>query len=149
MKLKIFGWVVAVLFQAGIVTSALAQGAQPASQGGGGEGYVGAEQDAAGPPGAHRPLDMPIRYVTGGEVLRTTMDPKVDVIHVTGLVSSVGWSAPQLVPFFYGKPADDVLDLQFIATSPQQSQKADGFVPVNAMFTLEAGPPDTGVPVRA
>jgi hypothetical protein len=149
MQRKIFGVVVAVLFQAGIVTSALAQGAQPASQGDGGEGYVGADQDAAGPSGANRPLEMPILYVTGIEVLRTTMDPKVDVIHVTGLVSSVGWSTPQLVPFFYGKPADDVLDLQFIATSPQQSQKAEGFVPVNAMFTLEGGHPYKGVRVRA
>jgi hypothetical protein len=53
------------------------------------------------------------------------------------------------VPFFYGKPSDDVLDLQFIATSPQQSQKAEGFVPVTAMFTLEVGHPYKGVRVRA
>ena len=92
---------------------------------------------------------MPILYVTGIEVLRTAMDPKVDVIHVMGLVSSLGWSSPQLVPFFYGKPSDDVLDLQFIATSPQQSQKAEGFVPVSAIFTLDAGHPYKGVRVRA
>src|SRR5689334_25147479 len=145
----IFGVVAAMVMQAGIAGLALAQGAQPAGQAGGGAGYVGADQDAAGPSGANRPLEMPILYVTGIEVLRTAMDPKVDVIHVTGLVSSLGWSSPQLVPFFYGKPADDVLDLQFVATSPQQSQKAEGFVPINAMFTLEAGHPYKGVRVRA
>jgi hypothetical protein len=146
------GVIAALLMQAGIIGSALAQGAQPEGQAGGGpqEGYVGADQDAAGPAGANRAvLEMPILFVTGIEVLRSTMDPKIDVIHVTGLVSSLGWSAPQLVPFFYGKPVDDVLDLQFIATSPQQSQKAEGFVPVNAMFTLEAGHPYKGVRVRA
>ena len=120
-----------------------------ASDQGGGEGYVGGDQEGAGPQGASRPLEMPILYVTGIEVLRTAMDPKMDIIHVTGLVSSVGWSKPQLVPFFYGKPADDVLDLQFIASSPEQSQKAEGFVPVNAMFALEPGHPYKGVRVRA
>jgi hypothetical protein len=148
----IFGVIAAMLMQAGIIGSALAQGAQPTGQAGGGTqpGYVGGDQEAAGPSGANRAaLEMPILFVTGIEVLRTTMDPKVDVIHVTGLVSSLGWSAPQLVPFFYGKPVDDVLDLQFIATSPQQSQKAEGFVPVNAMFTLEPGHPYKGVRVRA
>jgi hypothetical protein len=147
----IFVVIAAMLIQAGIIGSALAQGAQPAGQAGGGapEGYVGGGQEAAGPSGANRPLEVPILYVTGIEVLRTAMDPKIDVIHVTGLVSSLGWSSPQLVPFFYGKPADDVLDLQFIASSPQQSQKAEGFVPVNAMFTLEAGHPYKGVRVRA
>jgi hypothetical protein len=143
--------IAAVLMQAAPAGLAYAQGAPGGNQGGGGqEGYVGGDQEAAGPSGASRPaLEMPALYVTGVEVLRTAMDPKIDIIHVTGLVSSLGWSNPQLVPFFYGKPADDVLDLQFIATSPQQSQKAEGFVPVNAMFTLEAGHPYKGVRVRA
>src|SRR5437868_6740496 len=143
------GVIAALLLQVGLIGAVLAQGAQPAAGQGGGEGYVGGEQEAAGPSGANRPLEMPILYVTGIEVLRTAMDPKVDVIHVMGLVSSLGWSTPQLVPFFYGKPSDDVLDLQLIATSPQQSQKAEGFVPVSAMFTLEAGHPYKGVRVRA
>jgi hypothetical protein len=134
-----------LLVQAAPAGSAFAQGAQATDQ----EGYVGGDQEAAGPQGASRPLEMPILYVTGVEVIRTAMEPKMDIIHVTGLVSSVGWSNPQLVPFFYGKPADDVLDLQLIATSPQQSQKAEGFVPVNAMFTLEPGHPYKGVRVRA
>jgi hypothetical protein len=152
MQGMFLGVIAAVLLQACMVGSALAQGAQPAGQAagqGGPEGYVGGDQDAAGPQGASRALEMPILYVTGIEVLRSSMDPKLDIIHVTGLVSSAGWSSPQLVPFFYGKPADDVLDLQFIAASPDQSQKADGFVPVSATFTLEAGHPYKGVRVRA
>jgi hypothetical protein len=147
----VFAGIAVLLMQAIPAASVFAQGAPGADQGGGGqEGYVGGDQGAAGPSGGNRPsLEMPVLYVTGVEVLRTAMDPKIDIIHVTGLVSSLGWSNPQLVPFFYGKPADDVLDLQFIATSPQQSQKAEGFVPVNAMFTLEAGHPYKGLRVRA
>ena len=138
-----------------VTAAAFAQGAQPAGTGGAGDagggpgGYAGAGQDAAGPAGASRALEMPILYVTGIEVLRSAMDPKVDVVRVTGLASSAGWSSPQLVPFFYGKPADDILDLQFIASSPDQSQKAEGFVPMAAMFTLEGGNPYKGVRVRA
>ena len=142
--------IAAMLMQGSLAGSALAQAAEQAGQGGAQQGYAqGADQNAAGPAGASRPLEIPVLFVTGIEVLRSSMDPKIDVIHVTGLVSSLGWSSPQLVPFFYGKPADDVLDLQFIASSPQQSQKAEGFVPVNAMFTLEAGHPYKGVRVRA
>ncbi|HVC52803.1 MAG TPA: hypothetical protein VND87_12355 [Stellaceae bacterium] len=107
------------------------------------------ESDAAGPSGASRPLEMPVLYVTSIEVMPTSANPKLDIIRVTGLASSAGWSAPQLVPFFYGKPADGILDLQFIATSPEQSQKAEGFQPLSALFTLEAGHDFKGVRVRA
>lgn len=150
---RAIGAVLAVIMIALGATAAFAQGAQPAAPpaepGGGPGGYMGAGQDVAGPSGASRPLDMPVLYVTGIEVLRSAMDPKVDLIRVTALASSTGWSSPQLVPFFYGKPADDILDLQFIATSPEQSQKADGFVPMTAMFTLDGESPYKGVRVRA
>jgi hypothetical protein len=137
---RMFGAViVAVAIESALAGLAFAQ---PAQQ--------GADQgSAAGPAGASRPLEMPVLYVTGIEVLRSASDPKFDIIHVTGLASSHGWSAPQLIPFFYGKAADDVLDLQLIAASPQQSQKAEGFVPISAMFTLEAGHTVKGVRVRA
>ena len=91
-----------LLLQAVPTGSAFAQGAQAADQGG--EGYVGGDQEAAGPQGASRPLEMPILYVTGVEVLRTAMDPKLDIVHVTGLVSSVGWSKPQLEHFHNESP---------------------------------------------
>jgi hypothetical protein len=138
----------AVVMQGALSGLASAQGAPSAGQG---AGYApeGTDQGAAGPAGATRPLEMPVLYVTGIEVLRSANEPKFDIIHVTGLASSPGWSSPQLVPFFYGKPADDVFDLQLIASSPQQSQKPEGFVPISAMFTLDAGHPFKGVRVRA
>jgi hypothetical protein len=140
----------AIGLEAGLMAAALAQGAQPAAQGAGQSGgYMGGDSESAGPAGANRSLDLPILYVTGIEVLRSSMEPKVDVVRVTGLASSAGWGSPQLVPFFYGKPGDDILDLQFIGTSPEQSQKAEGFVPVSAMFTLEEGHAYKGVRVRA
>jgi hypothetical protein len=124
---------------------------QGSDQGNASLGYqqAGLDENAAGPSGGSRPLEVPALYVTGIEVLHGTLDPKVDVVRVTGLVSSAGWSNPELLPFFYGKPADDVLDLQFIATSPEQSQKAEGFQPITADFTLEPGHPFKGVRVRA
>jgi hypothetical protein len=93
--------------------------------------------------------ELPVLYVTSVEVLRTSTDPRLDIVRVTGLASSQGWSAPELVPTFAGKPLDDVLDLQLIATSPLQSQAADGFVPLGAVFTLEQDYPFKGVRVRA
>jgi hypothetical protein len=142
----VFGAVIAALVMQGAVSGpAFAQAAAPA------EGYAqpGADQGAAGPTGATRALEMPVLYVTSVEVLHAASEPKVDIVYVTGLASSQGWSSPELVPFFYGKPADDVFDLQLIATSPQQSQKPEGFVPISAMFTLEPGHPFKGVRIRA
>jgi hypothetical protein len=135
--------IVAAAMQSALVGLAFAQGA-PA-----GASAQGDQGGAAGPSGATRPLEMPVLYVTGIEVLRSANEPKFDISHVTGLASSNGWSAPQLVPFYYGKATDDVLDLQFIAASPEQSQKAEGFVPISAMFTLDAGHTVKGVRVRA
>ncbi len=113
------------------------------------EGENAAENNAAGPAGATRPIEVPVLYVTSIEVLRGSAEPKIDIVRVTGLASSDGWSAPELVPFFYGRPADDVLDLQFVAQSPEQSQKADGFMPVSAIFPLDIGHTFKGVRVRA
>src|SRR5215469_9530219 len=150
---KLSAMAAVAMLAAGLSGGAFAQqGAAPAAAPGGGAlGYQqsGADDNAAGPSGATRPLDVPVMFITGIEVLHATLDPKVDIIRVTGLVSSAGWSGPQLVPLFYGKPADDVIDLQFIAGSPEQSQKAEGFQPVTADFALEAGHPFKGVRVRA
>ncbi len=144
---RMFGAVIAAIaVQGALAGLAFAQGAPPPAAG---YAQEGTDQGAAGPSGATRPLEMPVLYVTGIEVLRSASEPKFDIIHVTGLASSPGWSSPQLVPFFYGKPADDVFDLQLIASSPQQSQKPEGFVPISAMFTLDAGHPFKGVRVRA
>jgi len=147
---KLFAVAAAAVLAAGLSGSAFAQ-QQSTDQGNAPQGYQqqGPDENAAGPAGATRPLEVPVLYVTGIEILHATLDPKVDIVRVTGLVSSAGWSAPELVPFYYGKPADDILDLQFIATSPEQSQKAEGFQPISADFTLEAGHTFKGVRVRA
>ena len=76
--------------------------------------------------------------------MRTVTEPKLDIVRVTGLTASQGWTAPQLVPTFVGKPLDDILDLQFIATMPEQTQPATGFVPVGAVFTLDENHPSKG-----
>ena len=93
--------------------------------------------------------ELPVLYVTSVEVMRTSMEPKLDIVRVIGLTGSQGWSAPQLVPTYVGKPLDGILDLQFIATMPDQTQSAEGFVPISAVFPLEAGHEFKGVRVRA
>jgi hypothetical protein len=115
--------------------------AQAGSDQGDGPGFLPDENPAA--------ADLPVLYVTSVEVLRTAVEPRLDVVRVTGLASSGGWGAPQLVPTYAGKPFDDVLDLQFIATPPAQSQNASGFVPVGAVFPLDPGQQLKGVRVRA
>ena len=93
--------------------------------------------------------ELPVLYVTGVEVVRTALEPKLDIVRVTGLTGSAGWSEPQLVPTYAGKPFDDILDLEFIATMPEESQKAEGLVTIGAIFPLEQGHPFKGVRVRA
>ena len=151
-RLAVFA--VAAAMQGSLVALAFAQ-ATPAHPSVGGSppqyaapGSEPAAVPAAGPEAAVA-SELPVLYVTSVEVLRTSTDPRLDIVRVTGLVSSQGWSDPELVPTFAGKPFDDVLDLQLIATSPLQSQAADGFVPIGAVFTLEPDQPFKGVRVRA
>jgi hypothetical protein len=141
------------LMQGDLVGLALGQ-ATPArpSVGGSPPQYVGPGSAPSAIPAApetEAASELPVLYVTSVEVLRTSTDPRLDIVRVTGLASSQGWSDPELVPTFAGKPMDDVLDLQLIATTPLQSQAADGFVPLGAVFTLEEDHPFKGVRVRA
>jgi len=145
--------IAAAVIQGSLAGLALAQSNPPKSSGGEPPQYAapGSEPSAipaAGPEAAAQ-SELPVLYVTSVEVLRTSTDPRLDIVRVTGLASSQGWSDPELVPTFAGKPFDDVLDLQLIATSPLQSQAADGFVPIGAVFTLGENHPFKGVRVRA
>jgi len=148
------GLAIAALMQGSLVGLALAQ-ATPARPSAGEPppqySAPGSELPAipAAPPETAAQIELPVLYVTSVEVLRTTTDPRLDIVRVTGLASSQGWSDPELVPTFAGKPLDDVLDLQLIATAPLQSQSADGFVPMGAVFTLQESHPFKGVRVRA
>lgn len=148
---RLSAFAIAAAMQGGLIGLALAQGGPtPSGPGGQQQEYsagsmVEATQSSETEPGT----ELPVLYVTSVEVLRTSTEPKLDIVRVTGLTGSQGWSAPQLVPTFAGKPLDDVLDLQFIATVPEQSQKAEGFVPIGAIFALDEGHPFKGVRVRA
>jgi hypothetical protein len=146
--------VIAAALQGGVVGSALAQSPAHPSIGGSPPAQYGAPEAAQGvnPTTANEATpatELPVLYVTSVEVMRTVTEPKLDIVRVTGLTGSQGWSDPELVPTFAGKPLDDILDLQFIATMPLASQKAEGFVPIAAVFPLEPGHPFKGVRVRA
>jgi hypothetical protein len=93
--------------------------------------------------------ELPVLYVTAVEVMRSAAEPAIDIVRVTGLTGSQGWSDPELVPTTVGKPLDGILDLQLIATMPSQSQEATGFFPVGAVFTMEQSRAFKGVRVRA
>jgi hypothetical protein len=108
----------------------------------------GPEEEPTAAPESTSSMDLPILYVTSIEVLRTAAEPRLDIVRVTGLAASQGWSAPQLVPTYAGKPFDGILDLELIAAPPDQSQGADGFVPVSAILPLEEDHPFAGVRVR-
>lgn len=151
---RLGAFAIAAAIHGSLVGLALAQGG-PARSGPGGQpsGYGAA---APGPTVEAIPssettpaTELPVLYVTSVEVLRTAIEPKLDIVRVTGLVSSQGWSDPELVPTFAGKPLDDILDLQFIATMPSESQGAEGFVSIGAVFPLDESHPFKGVRVRA
>jgi len=147
-----FRWLAAfgvnAAMQGGLICVALAQGTPPSSVGGSAPQYGVAEAvqmvEPAAPSDTTLSTELPVLYVTSVEVLRTAVEPKLDIVRVTGLTGSAGWSEPQLVPTFAGKSADDILDLQFIATMPEESQKAEGFVPISAILLLEQGHPFKG-----
>lgn len=147
--------------QGGLAGIALAQGAPPSGPtaaaptaaaqmpGEPAQGY-GSDtgQEATSPVAAEPGTELPVLYVTSVEILRTQTQPQLDLVRVTGLVGSQGWSSPQLVPTYIGKPLDGILDLQFIATMPLQTEQATGFVPFSAVFPLEEGHEFKGVRVR-
>lgn len=108
----------------------------------------GPEQEAGPAPESTESHELPVLYITNVEVLRASGEPELDIVRVTGLASSEGWSTPQLVPTYAGKPFDGVLDLELIAIPPDQSEAADGFVPISAIFPIEPGQGFAGVRVR-
>jgi hypothetical protein len=140
--------------QVGLAGLALAQGA-PATPSANppppAEGYEGGnigEPVVTSPTEAEPGTELPVLYVTSIEVIRSQTQPQIDIVEVTGLTGSQGWSSPELVPTYVGKPLDGILDLQFIATMPLQTETATGFVPVSAIFPLEQGHAYRGVRVR-
>jgi hypothetical protein len=150
---RLAAFAIAAALQGSLTGLALAQGAPPSGAGaqppgyggGGGPGQMVETPSSPETPGT----ELPVLYVTSVEVMRTSVEPKLDIVRVTGLAGSQGWSDPELVPTFAGKPLDGILDLQFIATMPQQTQAAEGFVPITAVFPLDEGHLFKGVRIRA
>ena len=91
---------------------------------------------------------LPVLLVTSLVVTHPEGEPSVDLIRVTGLASSGGCIEPRLVPTYEGPAPDLVLDLELIATPPEQTLQADGFQPMDALLELPAGHPYTGIRVR-
>ncbi len=145
---------IGAVVQGGLLDRAVAQGSSAGSSAANpAPNYAGGapdETEAIGGTTETEPAtQLPVLYVTGVEIERTQTEPRLDIVRVTGLTGSQGWTSPQLVPTFVGKPLDGILDLQFIATMPLQTEPASGFVPIGAVFPLEAGRDFKGVRVRA
>ena len=100
---------------------------------------VGPAMPSGAPQAYQTPPVAPVLFITSVELLQTTLRPQQAIIKVRGLTGSRGWSAPQLVPLFQGDPLDGILDLQFIAQTPDQTYKAESFVPIYAIFPLGPG----------
>jgi hypothetical protein len=150
---RLGAFAIVAAMQVGLAGLGFAQGGPPPSGASGPQGYAGGAPGQVAEPAPSTQTtpgsELPVLYVTSVEVMRTSTEPRLDIVRVTGLTGSQGWSAPQLVPTFVGKPLDGILDLQFIATMPRQTESAEGFVPISAVFPLEEGNLFKGVRVRA
>jgi hypothetical protein len=155
-KLRWLGVVaIGAAMQAGMAGLAFAQATPAPPTGNPGLPAGGYEQSNIGQPVPTSPIaaepgtELPVLYVTSVEILRTQTEPQLDIVRVTGMTGAQGWSSPELVPTYLGKPLDGILDLQFIATMPLQTETATGFVPISAVFPLEEAHAFRGVRVRA
>ena len=131
---------IAAALQFGPVGAAWAQ--ESSDDAGGDSGTVqdvGQSTPTGAPQAYQTPPSAPVLFITSVEVVQTTLEPKQAIIKVRGLTGSRGWSGPQLVPLFQGETPDGILDLQFIAQTPDQTQKAEGFMPIYALFPLDPG----------
>ena len=130
---------IAAALQLGPVGFAWAQDDSDNANDSGAVADVGQSSPTGAPQAYQTPPSAPVLFITSIEVLQTTLEPKQAIIKVRGLTGSRGWSGPQLVPLFQGETPDGILDLQFIAQTPDQTQKAEGFMPIYAIFPLGPG----------
>lgn len=140
----LFAFALVAILLVGVSDGALAQAAPPP----GGPQDVTAPTPSGAPPQAGASQELPVLFITSVEVMRSTLEPRQDIVRVRGVTGSTGWNSPELVPLFEGQPQDKILDLQFIAEVPSSSEPATGFAAVSAIFPLEPGHPFTGVRVR-
>ena len=101
---------------------------QPGGPPPGGPGYAA--------PGATQPEGQPwpIIFVASVELLRSK-DGR-DIVLARGLVTSKGWSQPNLIPINEGTPIDGVLDLLFEAQAPSSAAPLGQFMEIDALLPL-------------
>jgi Transglycosylase SLT domain len=121
---------IGAVLQGSLLGLAVAQGPAPGlSPANPGPGYGGGVPDQASNPAAPTESEpataLPVLYVTSVEILRTQIEPQLDIVRVTGLTGLQDWNSPELLPTFAGKPLDGILDLQFTATMPLRTEALD------------------------
>jgi hypothetical protein len=111
-----------------------------------------ADQPASGSQEANQDSNddrrAPVLQVTSVEVLRSTHEPVLDVVRVRGLTSTAGWDEAELVPLTHAPSSDGILDLVFVARTPNEAQDATGFATIEAIFPIEPGHPYKGVRIH-
>lgn len=90
----------------------------------------------------------PVLVVTGVEVLRSARPSELDIVRVSGVSGTDGWTSPQLVPITRAPAGDGMLELLLVAQAPNEAQGPTGFSPLEAVFIIDAGHPYKGVRVR-
>jgi hypothetical protein len=127
----------------------------PAGQQAAPPGGQAAQQPGAPPPGAAgygqtaapEGQPWPIVFVASIELLRSK-DGR-DIVLARGLVTSKGWSQPNLIPINQGAPIDGVLDLLFEAQSPGSPEGLGQFMEIDALLPLGHEHPYKAIRVRS
>ncbi len=114
---------------------------QPGGPPPGGPGYPA--------PGATAPEGQPwpIIFVASVELLRSK-DGR-DIVLARGLVTSKGWSQPNLIPINEGTPIDGVLDLLFEGQAPASAAPLGQFMEIDALLPLGHDHPYKAIRVRS
>ncbi|MFO1028230.1 MAG: hypothetical protein U1E70_23900 [Acetobacteraceae bacterium] len=129
-----------LLWPAGMAAMAQSQPAPPAAA---------AHGSAAPDTATEQEEPVPVLTITGVEVVRTKVKPGFDLVVVSGLVASEGWTHGELVPLTRGSPSDQVLNLVLVAQPPAESSAPTGYVPIHALMPLPADHPYKAVRVRS
>ena len=97
---RLAAFAVSAAMQGGLIGDALAQGTPSASSTGGmPPQYEAPRAEVPSAPSETTPsTQLPVLYVTSVEVLQGAVEPKLDIVRVTGLAASEGWTEPELMP---------------------------------------------------
>jgi hypothetical protein len=91
--------------------------------------------------------NWPIVFVASVELLRSK-DGR-DIVLARGLVTSKGWTQPNLIPINQGAPIDGVLDILFEATAPATAAPLGEFMEIDALLPLGHDHPYNAIRVRS